>query len=94
MAESDTCFVCAGSVDALTSSVCSACGERFHLNQRNDRAGKDCGAVWINEQHLGLEFACQRCLDEAQPPEAAPAPQAADETAAARKPQRRYRKRA
>lgn len=24
--------------------------------------GKDCGEVWINEEHLGLEFACNTCL--------------------------------
>ena len=94
MAEHLSCAVCGEEADERTSSVCHYCGDRFHLNQRNDTEGKDCGNVWINEQFLALEFACQRCLDEAQPPEAAPAPQAADETAAVRKPQRRYRKRA
>ena len=57
-----SCVVCDEEVDEGTSSVCNGCGERFHLNQRNDRAGKDCGAVWVHEQYLALEFACQRCL--------------------------------
>jgi hypothetical protein len=60
--------VCGEEVDEKTSSVCNVCGGRFHLNQRNDQPGKDCGAVWINEQYLALEFACQRCLDEAGSP--------------------------
>jgi len=63
MAEAVTCAVCGGPGDQQTTSVCHACGEPFHLNPRNDVPGKDCGAVWINEQFLSLEFACQRCLD-------------------------------
>ncbi len=65
------CSVCGEQGDERTLSVCGNCGERFHLNQRNDVPGKDCGAVWINEQYLALEFACQRCLDGGEPiPEA------------------------
>jgi hypothetical protein len=60
-----TCVVCGKPAPADRSSVCNACGGRFHLNQRNDQAGTECGAVWINEQYLALEFACQNCLDEA-----------------------------
>ena len=56
------CAVCGEPVDEGNSSVCNGCGGRFHLNQRNDQPGKDCGTVWINEQYLALEFACQRCL--------------------------------
>ena len=67
MAESRSCVVCGEAADGSTTSVCNSCGEWFHLNQRNDRPGKDCGAVWINEQYLALEFACQRCLDAADP---------------------------
>jgi hypothetical protein len=48
---------------------CNACGRPYHLNQRNDLAGDDCGEVWISEEHLGLEFACNTCLH----PVAAPA---------------------
>jgi hypothetical protein len=56
------CVICSEGVTLKDSSICDACGGRFHLNQRNDLAGKDCGAVWISDQHLALEFACQRCL--------------------------------
>ena len=42
-------------------SAASATG-RFHLNQRNDTDGKDCGDVWIDEQYLSLRFACFNCL--------------------------------
>lgn len=77
------CTVCGEPVDEAISSICNQCGERFHLNPRNDQPGKDCGAVWIHEQNLALEFACQRCLDGGS----APAKPRARRT-------RRYRRRA
>ncbi len=58
------CAVCGETVDEKMSVDCHGCGRRYHLNPRNDDAGRDCGAVYINEHHLALEFACQRCLDE------------------------------
>ena len=42
--------------------TCGVCDRRFHLNQRNDAGGKDCGDVWIDEQYLSLRFACFNCL--------------------------------
>ena len=43
---------------------CGNCGRPYHLNQTNDAAtGDDCGQVWINEDHLALEFACNVCLN-------------------------------
>ncbi len=90
MAEPWSCVVCGEAVDESTSSVCNSCGERFHLNQRNDRPGKDCGAVWINEQYLALEFACQRCLGASDP---AP-PRSSASGGRPRLRRRRYRKRA
>ena len=92
MAESSACSICGEGADDRTSSICNSCGERFHLNQRNDQEGTDCGSVWIDEQHLGLEFACQRCLDAAQPP---PVPAAPPNPRTLRpRVRRRYRKRA
>ena len=88
MAETLTCVVCGEEVDERTSSVCHYCGDRFHLNQRNDTEGKDCGNVWINEQFLALEFACQRCLADDEP-ESAPKPRVLRQ----RTGRRRYRKR-
>lgn len=62
-----SCCVCQLSVVAHMEAYCSACGKLYHLNQRSDLPGEDCGQVWINEEHLGLEFACRTCLEpEAQ----------------------------
>jgi DNA-directed RNA polymerase subunit RPC12/RpoP len=83
-----TCSVCGAAVEEKSSAVCNACGERFHFNQRNDGPGKDCGAVWINDQYLALEFACRRCLEGD-----APAPPAAPRLRP-RTGRRRYRRRA
>lgn len=44
-------------------ATCNSCGSTYHLNQREDLPGKDCGQVWINEDHMALEFACQVCLE-------------------------------
>ncbi len=64
------CCVCSEEVDDSNSSDCHGCGRRYHLNQRNDVPGKDCGDVWINDVSLGLEFGCQTCIETvfAQPP--------------------------
>lgn len=90
MADAPRCTVCGEPADDGTSSVCNSCGERFHLNQRNDAGGKDCGAVWINEQYLALEFACQRCLDEASGAAPKPRPRVLRPKVG----RRRYRRRA
>lgn len=44
------------------SAECNWCDQRYHLNQRNDIEAKDCGEVWIDDQYLALQFACQNCL--------------------------------
>ena len=62
MAEQQVCVVCGEPVDGGNSSTCNSCGQPFHLNPRNDRPGKDCGAVWIDEQYLSLRYACFNCL--------------------------------
>lgn len=56
------CTVCQEPLTATTEAICNGCGALFHLNQRNDLPGKDCGEVWINEDHMALEFACNTCL--------------------------------
>jgi hypothetical protein len=61
--ETATCCVCLETVDDSNASECNGCGQRYHLNQRNDRPGKDCGDVWINDDTLALEFGCQTCID-------------------------------
>ncbi len=64
MADEGTCTVCGEMALAGSASVCHICGEPFHLNERNNTEGKDCGSVWIDEQYQALRFACQRCLDQ------------------------------
>ena len=43
------CSVCNEPLEAHTEAYCDACGLPYHLNQRTDLPGKDCGDVWINE---------------------------------------------
>jgi hypothetical protein len=50
-----------------TEAICLQCGQPYHLNQRQDLDGRDCGQVWINEEHLALEFACNTCLNPPAP---------------------------
>ncbi len=56
------CTVCGEAVDEGNSWTCNNCGERFHLNLRQDTQGPECGEVWIDEQYLALQFACFACL--------------------------------
>jgi len=61
------CCVCSEEVTTVMEAWCGACGLSYHLSQRIDVPGKDCGQVWINEEHLSLEFACDRCLNPEEP---------------------------
>lgn len=63
----DVCSVCGDRLEAHTEAFCNVCGERYHLNQRLDLPGKDCGEVWISEEHLALEYACRTCLEGGGP---------------------------
>ncbi len=56
------CAVCGEPVDERMSAACNWCDQRYHLNQRNDIEAKDCGQVWIDEQYMALQFACNNCL--------------------------------
>jgi hypothetical protein len=57
------CAVCGEAATFTQSAECNWCDARYHLNQRNDVEGKDCGKVWIDEQFLALQFACNNCLN-------------------------------
>ncbi len=59
------CSVCGEAAPLAATAECNWCDQRFHLNQRNDIEGKDCGQVWIDEQYLALQFACNTCLADA-----------------------------
>ena len=65
MTEAWVCRVCGQPADESNSAVCNSCGQRFHLNLRQDSEGLECGEVWIDEQYLALEFACFVCLGKA-----------------------------
>lgn len=56
------CTVCTEALETHTEATCNSCGRYYHLNQRVDLPGRDCGQVWINEEHFALEFACNPCL--------------------------------
>jgi hypothetical protein len=70
----ETCHVCGQAADDTDSAICLECDRRFHLRLVADSDGPECGEVWINEQFLSMEFACNRCLgarcaaDSAEPP--------------------------
>ena len=96
------CSVCKESAPAAMMAACNWCDARYHLNQRNDVEGKDCGQVWVDEQYLALQFACNTCLagTERDPnlpepdsvsPVASPSPQPASRVTEPR--MRRYKKR-
>lgn len=89
MVDAIVCSVCSEITAEKSSAVCNNCGDRFHLNQRNDQPGKDCGAVWIDDRYLALEFACQRCLDGEGTAPARAAPHLAGPSSG----RKRYRKR-
>ena len=57
-----TCAVCGEAAEESSSALCGECDRPFHLNQRNDVIGKDCGEVWVDEQFLSLRFACFNCV--------------------------------
>jgi hypothetical protein len=65
MTTSDDCSVCSEPLTALRRAECSTCYTQFHLNQRMDQTDPECGQVWISDVHLGLEFGCNTCLEEA-----------------------------
>ena len=90
------CVVCDEPVDAPMSAECNWCGGRYHLNQRNDVEAKDCGHVWIDEQFLALQFACNSCLEGADGATSPPATTATQPIIADTPPARarRYRRRA
>ena len=66
--DSELCAVCSLVVEPYMVAHCGACGRLYHLNSRADLPGDDCGQVWINEEHLGLEFACDTCLNPPEEP--------------------------
>jgi hypothetical protein len=67
--DAPACHVCGNPLGDETAT-CNNCDRDFHLRTREDSDGRDCGAFWINEQFLSLEYACNVCLGRAstEPP--------------------------
>ncbi len=78
------------------SAECNWCDNRYHLNPRNDVEAKDCGEVWIDEQYLALQFACNTCITgpAAESRAAQPTPRPATQARSSAGRPRRYRRRA
>lgn len=63
MPETDViCAVCGELAPLAQTAECNWCDRRYHLNQRNDIVTKDCGQVWIDDEYMALQFACNDCL--------------------------------
>lgn len=45
-----------------TSALCTRCNQPFHLQVRQDQPVQDCGAVWVMEPFMTLQYACNSCL--------------------------------
>lgn len=56
------CIVCGEAIPAESGAYCEGCAGPFHLNQKAGATGRECGQVWISDEHLGLVFGCNRCL--------------------------------
>ncbi len=62
------CHICHDPLTEDNSILCNQCHRPFHLRLRNDdTTAKDCGDVWIDENYLSLEFACNACLGVTSP---------------------------
>lgn len=68
--EAAVCHVCSRPLGDETA-VCIYCDRPFHLRLRQGSDAPECGRVWIDEQFLSLEYACDICLGiapTAEPP--------------------------
>ena len=57
------CAVCDEPLRADAQADCYSCGRFFHLGLTADSDVADCGQVWIDDEVLALQFACNRCID-------------------------------
>jgi hypothetical protein len=58
----EPCAVCGEPTNEYSHAICSRCAQTFHLALRQDIPAKDCGQVWIDEDAMALDFACNTCL--------------------------------
>ncbi len=75
------CAVCGGPLSRNASADCYMCGQLFHLGLTTDSVVDDCGQVWLDDEVMALQFACNSCLEqqraEAEGPVSEPEPEAA-----------------
>ena len=57
------CAVCDEPLRSDAQADCYSCGRFFHLGLTADSDVADCGQVWIDDEVLALQFACNRCID-------------------------------
>jgi hypothetical protein len=58
-----TCPICEEVLAPPNLASCHVCRRDFHLQMRMDVEGKDCGLVWLHEEHMHLVFGCNECLN-------------------------------
>ena len=58
------CVVCAAPLQTDAQADCYRCGGYFHLALTTNSSVEDCGQVWIDDEVMALQFACNGCLDE------------------------------
>ncbi len=89
----EACRVCGEPTSEHSKAVCHHCGQPYHLALRQDIPAKDCGEVWISEEFLALEFACNVCVVAIHGGTPAPEPVAVPTALVDGEPKRRFRRR-
>ena len=56
------CHICGEETAEHTAAECMRCGQVFHLALRIDVPTRECGQVWIDDDTMALDFACDICL--------------------------------
>ena len=79
-AEQTSCGVCGDPLQADAQADCYSCGQLFHLALTSNSEVDDCGQVWIDDEVMALQFACNRCLAEPAGAADQPEPPQRDET--------------
>lgn len=63
-AEAASCVVCGELLRPDAQADCYSCGQFFHLALTATAGVEDCGQVWIDDEVMALQFACNGCLEE------------------------------
>ena len=62
-ADEALCAVCGRPLRPDAQADCYSCGQYFHLGLTANSDVEDCGQVWLDDEVLALQFACNRCLE-------------------------------